>query len=197
MEFVTPKRPKRSDTEIDRLLELVSIGAGHAAGALATLVGETCWMTVPMVSPAGELPPGSLFADARSEPLRDPASGIFFEVRGALRGSMAVLLPGDARARILRGMLGGPAAFEDQEHRVSALQELGNILVSHVVSAMADTLGETILPSIPTLALRDAVGVLSSLVTVRETDGTNLRLETVIADRDGEAWAVLVFLPVF
>ena len=195
MGSVAPPPPRSG--ELDRLVELTNIGAGHAAGALASMLGGTCWMTVPVVAPLGELPEESLFGpgDDGETALQDPGSGIFFEIGGGLPRSVAVLLPADSCREILDRLLGANAAVADAVERSSALQELGNILVSHVVSAIAETVGQTILPSAPHLALQRAVAVLDELVERRLEDGPGLRVETCIVDGCGRPLAVLVFLP--
>lgn len=183
--------------EADRLVELTSIGGGHAADALAALTGETRLMTVPTIGARGEPPPGSHLTGSRRGALGEPISGVFFEIRGALRGSVAVLLPRPSRDRILERLTGRPSPSVDDPEVASALRELGNILASHVVTAMADTLGEAIVLSTPALATRDAVAVLAALIALREPDGPALRIETAIATRTGDPEAILVFLPVF
>ena len=187
--------PGSGDT--DRLLELANIGAGHAATALAALTGETCLMSVPTAAVVGELPPGSLLDDSARAVVGEPLAGVFFEVRGALRGSVAVLLPRSSRERILERLLGRPSAALEDATVASALRELGNILASHVVSAMAETLGEPILLSTPALSTRDPASVLGALIALRQPERMDLRIETVIADRRGETQAILVFLPAF
>jgi len=77
----------------------------------------------------------------------------------------------------------------------SALREVGNILVSHVVSSLADTLGVAVLPSIPILALDDAPTAFAALVALRAANGPVLRIETEIIDRDRELRGLLVFVP--
>jgi chemotaxis protein CheC len=181
--------------ETDRLLELANIGAGHAATALASLTGETCLMSVPAASVVDQLPPGSLLGASARVALGEPLAGVFFEVRGALRGSVAVLLPRPSRERILERLLGPPRAALEAGSVASALQELGNILASHVVSAMAETIGEPILLSTPAFSPDDAIAVLASLIALRHPERPDLRIETVIADRSGETQAILVFLP--
>ena len=69
------------------------------------------------------------------------------------------------------------------------------MLVSHVVSAMADTLGTRVLPSIPVLAMEDALSALASLVALRCAGDTALRVETEISDAEGRYRGLLVYVP--
>jgi chemotaxis protein CheY-P-specific phosphatase CheC len=74
----------------------------------------------------------------------------------------------------------------------SALRELGNIIASQTVSAIADSLGATIMLSIPTLVMQDADVVLLSLITQR---GAWIRIETDLYRPDGALSALLVIAP--
>jgi hypothetical protein len=60
---------------------------------------------------------------------------------------------------------------------------------------MADALGVAILPSIPVLAMEDALEVLGSLIGLRQKGQPALRIETEISDRHREFQSLLVFVP--
>ena len=122
-------------------------------------------------------------------------AGIFFEVEGGLGGVLALLFPDASRDRILETLTGRSADSVDEEMAESALREVGNILISHVVNAMADTLGARILPSVPVLAMKDGFSELASLVALREGSAAVLRVETEISDPEGCFRGILVFVP--
>jgi chemotaxis protein CheC len=176
---------------IDRLSELLNIGAGHAASALALLLGRTFWMRVPRAlrvgvdaAPlAGELAIGSGIADG---------AALLFEVEGSPGGIVALFLPGASREALARRLL-GEAAQGRPELVESALREAGNVVVSHVCSAIADTLGARLVPSIPVLVLEDGEAGLAALATRRGRAW--LRVESEIVDEEGELRGLLVFLP--
>ena len=182
------------EAELDRVRELTSIGAGHAAGAFARVVGRPCRMRVPTVRLLRAESLGSAFVASGRDDERRAMSGVFFEVEGGLGGVIALLLPEGSREHVVRALLrpSGAIAPEDEE---SALRELGNMLVSHAVSAMADTLGTRVLPSIPVLAMHDAVSALASLVALRCAGGPALRVETEISDAEGIYRGLLVYVP--
>jgi chemotaxis protein CheC len=135
---------------VDRLCELTSIGAGHAAGALATLLARPIEMSVPRAH--GGDPAEELADDLAGDP--SAWSGVLFDVTGGPGGSLALLFPPATHEAVLGALLG--AEPRDARQAASALSEVGNILISHVVSAIGDTIGEVVLPSTPDLALRDA-----------------------------------------
>jgi chemotaxis protein CheY-P-specific phosphatase CheC len=121
--------------------------------------------------------------------------GVFFDVDGGLGGMLAIMVPGATRDRLLEHLVGKRCRDIPEHVAGSALREFGNILVSHVVSAMADTLGVAVVPSVPHLVTDDAPAALARLLALRESDRPTLRVETEISDRLGEVRALLVFVP--
>ena len=178
--------------QVDRARELASIGAGHAANALAAMVGTPCSMRVPTVR---VLPPERLHepyvaGDARGH----DRMGVFFELEGGPGGVVALIFPGEVREALLESLLGERAS--DPVMAESALRELGNILVSHVASSIGDTLGdEAVLPSIPVLATTDAGTALAALLASRAGGRAALRIETEISDAEKRFRGLMVFLP--
>lgn len=165
-----------TDAEIDRVCELASIGAGHAADALAQLTGRTCEMRVPHVQQGLVDEPG--------------LTGILFELTGGPGGVLGLFFPAVTRERLLDHLLGTERAAAD-----SALRELGNILASHAVDAVAEVVGEVMLPSPPQLALGDAAGAFARLLAAHHGSTPTLRVETEIVDRSGELRGIFVFVP--
>jgi chemotaxis protein CheC len=183
------------EADIDRVRELTSIGAGHAATAFARLVGRPCQMCVPAVrllrAESAALP----FVVNLRDDERHGMTGIFFEIEGGLGGIVAILFSAASRDQLLEHLTGIPTPESTTAVSQSALREFGNILVSHVVSPMADALGVAILPSIPVLAMEDALEVLGSLIGLRQKGRPALRIETEISDRHREFQSLLVFVP--
>jgi len=183
------------ESQLDRVRELTNIGAGHAANAFSTLVGRPFRMRVPTIRfLRAEAAASALAATTRDDEERG-MSGIFFEVDGGLGGVLALLFPDASRDRILETLTGRSVDSLDEEMAESALREVGNILISHVVNAMADTLGARILPSVPVLAMKDGFSELAALVADRVDSGAVLRVETEISDPEGRFRGVLVFVP--
>jgi chemotaxis protein CheY-P-specific phosphatase CheC len=103
---------------------------------------------------------------------------------------VAIVLPAPDRDLAVQLMVG--YADPHDELVESALRELGNIIASHTVSAIADSLDATILLSVPTLVMEDAGAVLRSLISQR---GAEIRVETDLYRPDGALGALLVFAP--
>ena len=173
--------------DIDRVRELVSVGAGHAATALAGLTGRTCEMSVPTVRLAGDRP--------APEPESD-LSGVLFELEGGTGGVLALLFSGATCERLLEHLLGpGHGTGHADSVAQSALREVGNILASHAANAVGEMLGTPVLPSVPLLALDDAPTALANLLALRHGAEPPLRIEAEICDRAHELRGILVLVP--
>lgn len=168
------------EEEVERLLELVRVGSASAARALGRAVGR------PVVSRAPAL------RDA-ANPLRTGASSgaVLFEASGDLAGVVALVVGRSARGHLARLLLGG-GADPSGSAADAALCELGNIVASQAVSAVADTLGARIWLSVPTLAPTGAEAALAARSALHDA---RVRFETELFDREGELHAALVLLP--
>lgn len=173
------------DLRADRTRELASVGAGHAASAFAQLVGREVQMKTPRLLRDPKWP-GNV-AD-------DWSSGVFFELEGCLDAVVAILFRDPVRDEVVRCMLGEREGGLARESIEAVIMEIGNILVSRVASAIADTLGERLLPSIPVLALGDAAEQLSALCAAQGVD-PSVRVESEFADGQGELGGLLVLIP--
>ena len=179
-----------AESEIDRLSELASIGAGHAAHAFAQLTGRTITMDPPRARV------GRLQAADHSEDEEPWCSGVIFEFDGCVNAIVGILFRPSMCDAVVRQLLGASADEEMPPETVeSALMEVGNVLASHVASAIADTLKARLLPSIPTLALDGAEEQLHELAMARGTN-PELRIECELTDRAGELGGLVVMIPV-
>ena len=175
---------ERLRLELDRLCELANVGAGHAAGALARLLGRAVWMDPPKLRVAARRG-----REAAARALGVATSGVFFEVQGGIGGTFGVLFPRRAREALLEALLGDPDPHSEEAE--SALREVGNILASHALSAVADLIGDRVLPSLPVLADEAAGAVLTTL----QERGEPVRIESRLVDRDGTLRSLLVWIP--
>jgi chemotaxis protein CheY-P-specific phosphatase CheC len=181
--------------DVMRLRDVARAGADRAATAFATLAGREFRSGVPMVRLLPAERAGEPFVAGASDDERRDMSGVFFEVEGGPGGMMALFFTPESADSLLEQLTGRPAKELDPQTVDSALREVGNILSSHVVSALADRIGSAVLPSVPMLAAGDAPGAFASLVAVRATDRPALRIEIEIADGMRELRSLLVFVP--
>ncbi|MBM4382925.1 MAG: chemotaxis protein CheC [Deltaproteobacteria bacterium] len=181
-----------SARRIDRLCELTSIGAGHAAGAFAALLGRAWEMRVPRarVLEAGELdaPLAQLGGADASE-----CSGVIFEVQGGLGGVLGLLWPPASRDALLNALLGENASIEAQAQ--SALQEVANIAASHFATALGQMLGESVLISVPQLETSGAPAAFIAQVAANASQRPVLRIEIALRDRATGHEVLLAYAP--
>ena len=174
---MTPTRSRSDRTDIAALGELAGLGAGCAAQALGMILGRDVVARSP-------------HAVDEQTYLPDPtwSTGVIFEADGELSGLIALLLPDQSRDRLGALLVGDPS----DEALESALRELGNIVASHTISAIADGLGARILLSVPILVMQDAESAVVSLIGQRNPAHC---FESQLVDADGSLAAALVFIP--
>jgi chemotaxis protein CheC len=144
--------------EMDLLREVANIGAGHAATALSTMIGSTIMISVPRVSvlQANEVPP----VVASHE---EPVAAVLLHMLGDLTGRTLLVFPCATAVQLAELLLqrepsGGCSLGELEE---SAVMEVGNILSSAYMNALAEFMGMMLLPSPPTLRVDSSAAVLA------------------------------------
>jgi chemotaxis protein CheC len=159
-----------AELQRDALREVANIGCGHAASALARLMGgRPVQLSVPRVESVDLS--GDLSADAAAIPglLGGGAARVLaarLGVEGELQGTLLMLLPardGEALGRLLMGPR--PASPEDTR---SALSETANILASACLSAIGTLTGWRLLPSVPRLTEGPAGELVAQVVAGME-----------------------------
>jgi chemotaxis protein CheY-P-specific phosphatase CheC len=163
---------------LGELGELSEVGASCAANALGMILRRDVVAGARRQVEVGQYRPSAEWS-----------TGVIFEMDGFLSGLIAILLPEPSRATL--GALVGDRKDGALE---SALRELGNIVVSHTVSAIADELGEGILPSVPTLVMDDAGRFLMTQLGER---AASYCFESDLFGSDGGRVAAIVFAPDF
>jgi chemotaxis protein CheC len=159
---------------IDRLRELASVGAGHACGALATLLGRPFVMSVPETRVLARGDAAAPFATTL-EADELALGGVLFTVNGGPGGALALLLAPATRAALARALLGARA--QDAAQVGSALNEVGNIVASHALGAMGDLLGARMLPSPPRGVAEGAAEAFAQLASAEARSDALLRIE--------------------
>ena len=162
----------------DRMHALANVGAAAAAAAMAHLLGSRIQASATRLRE-----PNAAEAD------EGPGSVVLFEASGSISGVIGLVLPGDTHDAVLRALLREGDLEAASEGEDSALRELGNIVASQTVSAIANVLGSRILLSVPKLVVDDLGEVLRSL------DGSERRLslESDLDGGDGAFRARLLF----
>ncbi len=148
-----------NDVKLDFLKELANIGTGHATTALSQMLSGRLFQ---LVVPDAQMLPFSEAAEylGGSDQV---VVGIFVVVSGDVKGHMAFLQPLDSASVLLRLLIGDDSGEMDELAR-SALQELGNIMVTSYLNALAKMTGLLMAPSVPGVAIDMAGAVWESVL---------------------------------
>src|SRR5215217_6683187 len=143
--------------QLDALREVANIGAGHAATALSQMINSTIMISVPTinVSRLEEVPPQI------SAP-EEPVAAVLLHMLGDLTGRTLLVFPCVAARRLAEMLMQREASGSSDLDELdrSAVMEVGNILSSAYMNALAEFLGMMLLPSPPTLTIDTSAAVL-------------------------------------
>jgi chemotaxis protein CheC len=143
-----------TELQLDALRELANIGSGTASTALSAMLGRSVDISVPT---AQALP----FAEAveAAGPAEQDITAIVLGIIGDMHGTVLLLVP-PADADAMCRMLG---VEPDDEFALSALGEIGNIVGTSYINALAGMTGMDIEPTPPSTAT-DMLGALVASV---------------------------------
>lgn len=144
--------------EQDVIREVGSIGTGNAASALSGLLGTEVRMMLPTVSVLD-------FNDAMNA-IGNPetiVAAVLVGMKGDVSGIMLFILKMDLINNILGILLGNHIEQYEQlsEMDVSALNEVGNIMISSYVNALSTLAGVDIGLSVPEITVNMLGGIMS------------------------------------
>jgi chemotaxis protein CheC len=177
---------------VNRLRTLSEQSLARAGSSLGALLGHPVHLAVSEVRLLPTRALGTL-----TEGTDGVVGGARFEITGEGRGQMMIAFPLPTLARMLGVLLGrsgdgselGPA-------EQSAVQEVGNIVVSSFLSGLSDLLGKRLLPTPPRFqygSMRDLVhGVMDAL---GPTPQTALVVQAVFADEGGQVLGRFFVVP--
>ncbi len=143
---------------VDVLREIANIGSGNATTAVANMLGLRMNMYVPQVQfiPVEDI--GSCIGDEE-----DIIAGIFLEVEGDISGSLMFLLDMDSAHHLVNRLMMRPLEYAEDfdDMDLSAIKEMGNIIASSYLSAIATMTNLFIGPSVPYVAVDMAAAILN------------------------------------
>ena len=148
-----------SDTHLDILKEIGSMGTAHAATALSKLVNKKVTMPVPNVSWVDF----SNVADFVGGP-ENIIVGILISLSGNIQGMMMHLMDLDAAHTIAECILANPRSKDRMvfgEMERSVIEEVGNIMLSSYLTSLAGLTNSQIKPSVPYMSVDMANAILS------------------------------------
>jgi len=136
-EIVTTSKtvnPKENFTDLDILLEIGSMGAGHATTTLSQVLHEPVKIEVPRVHIA---PPHLV---PRIYEKHDTiVTAVFLKLRGTADCDLMLIFEEEESKKIAELMLNGVEDGEvTREMQLSAIEEMGSIVLCSFLNAMAD-----------------------------------------------------------
>lgn len=144
--------------ELDVIKEIGSIGTGNAATALSQVLRKTTKMSLPAVYVLGY--------NEAIEMVGTPeeiVAAVLVKMSGEINGMMLFILKMDFINAVLDSVLSRDINdyMDLTELEKSALEEIGNIIISSYVNAMSGLTGVAIKLSIPSIAINMLGGILS------------------------------------
>jgi chemotaxis protein CheC len=147
-----------SDLQLDALRELANVGSGTASTALSSMLGQSVDISVPkaLVLPMAE-------AVEATGPAEAEVTGIVLGVIGEMEASVVLLVAPDDAATMC-SLLGVEAGTEIG---LSALQEIGNVVGTSYINALASMTGMDIEPTPPAAATDMLAAIVQSVLATR------------------------------
>lgn len=170
-----------TNMQLDALKEVSNIGAGNAATSLSIMLGKKIDMTVPSVN---VIEFTSLVDNAGD----DEVAGIVVRVLGDFPGSILIVFKKVVAKNIIT-VLTGTEEKEDglTEMGNSVLCEIGNILSSSYMNAIAQFTGLKVVASVPAVSDDMLSAILATtFVESGQYDEYILDIETVFLDEGHE-----------
>lgn len=144
--------------EMDVIQEIGSIGTGNAATALSSVLDQEVKMTIPAVHVLG-------YNEALHQ-LGEPeeiVAAVLKKMSGEINGIMLFILKLDFINVVLERLLG--RVIDDFSElmviELSAMEEIGNIVISSYITALSSLTGVEIQLSVPDIAVNMLGGILS------------------------------------
>lgn len=184
---------KLTDFQKDALQELGNIGAGSAATALSQLLGRDVDLNVPDV----KIVPVEKITEQLATHNQIVAA-VYLRVFGEIKARTLIIFPQDKVMLLLdllmKRELGGTKEFGETEQ--SALKEVGNIIISAYLNAIAKFIGLNSVPSVPALAVDMLEAIFETISTEMAEMGPDaLLIENIMTEKVTKVTSTLVLIP--
>jgi chemotaxis protein CheC len=188
------KSPKQDKQEIDTgiLLELGSIGAGHAATALSDVLQQPIAIEVPRIhNIQPHLIPG--FFNKHET----PTVAVFLQLSENYGCDILLMFELMEAKKIAAMMTCAPSVEElDPSMEKSAIHELSNILIGSFLSAISDFVGISLMPTTPESSVDTFDAIIDSFLIQQSMCSEYAVLFETKFKREGEdAKCVLMIFP--
>jgi chemotaxis protein CheC len=159
------KSTSNSDEPLDLgiLLELGSIGAGHAATSLSDVIQQQIQIEVPKIQ---KIPPAALYERYKDQ-ADSPKTAVYMNLDDSECDILLMFDLAESK-RIAAMMTMAPSVEElDPAMEESAIQELANILIGSFLTAISDFTGVQLMPTTPQRVV-DTLGAIMDNFIVKE-----------------------------
>ncbi|HOA42265.1 MAG: CheY-P-specific phosphatase CheC [Clostridiales Family XIII bacterium] len=175
-----------NEVHIDVLREIGNIGAGNAATALASILDERVEMSLPVVRITDFDTAINALGGAEAMTV-----GVLVNFYGEANGMIMFLMKMEDAQKILSILLQGFDTEEESEEmtelKLSAIKEIGNILGSSYINAIATLTGLQINLSVPYIAIDMAGAIMSVPIIEFGSVGDKIMfIEEVFSGREND-----------
>ncbi len=147
-----------SSMHLDVLKEICNIGAGNAATSLSQLLSQRIDLKVPNANVVGFNDLLGIFENQEIVTV-----GIMILIEGDIDGSMIFIIPKESAGVMLTQLIGkeynADTRFDEMD--MSAMKEIGNIIVSSYINSLSELTGLKIRVSEPFATIDMAAAILS------------------------------------
>lgn len=178
--------PRYTELQLDALRELANIASGNAATSLSQMLGREVGLNVPRVLAL----PLADAVEACGSP-DDSTTSVVIPLDGDIEGVVLLLIEPEG-AEALCGLLGVEA---DSEIGDSALREIGNILGTSCLNALASMTGLHLEPCPPHLTTDMLGAIVSSLALAQASTELVLVLDSELEVANEPCSISFVLLP--
>ena len=152
-----------TDEQSDSFRELGNIGAAHAATTLSTMLSATVGIEIPSITHVG-------LGEMHKHLDTGLVAHVIFQIQGDVHSGGYVILhiPKESAVKLTNLMVGSGEPSPDRELTemdYSAIDEIGNIMISAFLDACAKLLDLVLLPSPPTSIYDMPHAVMQSVLT--------------------------------
>lgn len=146
-----------TDLEMDALKEIINIGGGHAATSISQLVERRVDMHVPEVAVQTY---NELYEHLWQDD--EEVYAIACPIEGEIEGIFLFIMTKQAADKITRWLTATDGLLVE-ELKISAIQELTNIVSNSFLNAITEFLGVTLYGSLPTTSIDYFGAIISSI----------------------------------
>ncbi|MBC2581616.1 chemotaxis protein CheC [Clostridium sp. DJ247] len=175
--------------QLDALREVGNIGTGNAATALSQLINKKVDMTVPAIN---IVPFDDIFSTIGGEEI---VVGVIVRVLGDTPGNILFVFEKDTALQLVETLTGQKEEYLSEMGN-SVVCEIGNIISSSYMNAIAKFTGLSIMPSVPAVTY-DMLGAILSTTFIEsgQFDDYVLDIETVFLQNNSKISGHFYYVP--